>query len=109
MNQSKEVAFFAKEKGSVCGSVGRVVAPNSRGLRFKSRNRQNLNIQHRFTVKSCIEKTKIKKERQGMAHFFKKEYRNLKTLSLALFSLLQKKLHHLVVLSIVFFVRYEMT
>ena len=44
-----------------------------------------------------------------MAHFFKKEYRNLKTLSLALFSLLQKKLHHLVVLSIVFFVRYEMT
>ena len=51
--------------GSSCGSVGRVVAPETRDWRFKSRHRQNL-----FT-NSTIEKTKIKKKRPGMAHLLK--------------------------------------
>ena len=55
--------------GSGCGSVGRVVASNSRGPQFESSHWQHfiLNI-----IVNCIEKTKIKKQRPGMAHFFKK-------------------------------------
>ena len=56
--------------GSGCGSVGRVVAFNSRGPRFDSSHRQNF-IQHLFII-NCMEKTKINKKRLGMAHFFKK-------------------------------------
>ena len=31
-----------------------------------------IDIEHLFTLKLCIEKTKIKKKRPGMADFFKK-------------------------------------
>ena len=50
--------------GSGCGSVGRADASNSKGSRFESCNQQKfiLNIY-------CIEKTKVKKKRPGMAHF----------------------------------------
>ena len=54
--------------GKGCGSVGRAVAFDTRGPRFESSHF----IEHLFTV-NCIEKTKIKKKRQGMAHF-KKQY-----------------------------------
>ena len=56
--------------GSGCGSVGRAVACNTRGLRFDSSHRQNF-IEHLFII-NCIEKTKINKKRPGMAHFLKK-------------------------------------
>ena len=56
-------------KGSGCGSVGRAVASDTRGLRFESSHRRN--FIHVFTI-NCIEKTKIKKKRPGMAHFLKK-------------------------------------
>ena len=59
-----------KGTGSGCGSVGRAVASNSRGLRLESRHRQKNYIEH-FAV-CCIKKTKIKKKRPGRAHFFKK-------------------------------------
>ena len=62
----KKVAFSI----SGCGSVGRVVASNSRGLRFESSHRQK-SILNVFTV-NCIEKTKIKKKRPMIAHLFKK-------------------------------------
>jgi len=39
------------------------------------------NLYKTFTV-NCIEKTKIKKKRPGMAHFFIKSYKNRKTLKL---------------------------
>ena len=53
--------------GSGCGSVGRVVASNTRDPWFKSSHRQKFSyIEHLFTL--CIEKTKIKKKRPGMAH-----------------------------------------
>ena len=52
--------------GSGCGSVGRAVASDTRGPRFKSSHWQNY-IEHLFTV-NCIEKTKIRKKRPGMAH-----------------------------------------
>ena len=44
------------------GSVGRAVASNSKGLRFESIHRQTF-------IVNCIEKTKIKKKRPGMARF----------------------------------------
>ena len=53
--------------GSGCGSVGRAVAFDTRGLRFDSSHRQNF-IEHLF-INSCIEKTKINKKRPGMAHY----------------------------------------
>ena len=56
--------------GSGCSSVGRAVAPDSRGPWFESRHWQKIYIEH-FTV-NCIEKTKIKKKRPGKAHFLKK-------------------------------------
>ena len=56
-------------KGSGCGSVGRAVASYTRGPRFESSHRQKF-IEHLFTV-NCIEKTKMKKKRPGMAHLKK--------------------------------------
>ena len=47
-------------KGSGCGTVGSVVASNSRGLRFESSHQQYF-IMNIFTV----EKTKIKKKEAG--------------------------------------------
>ena len=47
--------------GSGCGSVGRVVALNTRDPQFESSHRHNF-----FTIKSIenfVEKTKIKKKR----------------------------------------------
>ena len=52
-------------KGDCGGSVGRAVASDPRGLRFKSSHSQ------KFTV-NCIEKTKIKKKRPGKAHLKKR-------------------------------------
>ena len=49
--------------GSGCDSVGRAVASDTRGLRFKSSHRQIL-----FTI-NCIEKKKIKNNIPGMAQF----------------------------------------
>ena len=49
--------------GRGCGLVGRVVASNTRDLRFEFSDRQivsNIN---------CIEKTKMRKKSPGMAHF----------------------------------------
>ena len=53
--------------GSGCGSVGRAVASNTRGLRFESGHWQTY-MEHLFTV-NCNETTKIKKKRPGIAHF----------------------------------------
>ena len=63
-----------KKKGSGCGSVGRAVAFDARGSRFESNYRQTfISDSYLFTV-SCIEKTKIKKKRPGMAHLKKKKF-----------------------------------
>ena len=53
--------------GSGCGSAGRAVASNTRGLRFKSSHKQ-IYKEHLFTLK-CIEKTKIKNREDGKVHF----------------------------------------
>ena len=53
-----------------CGSVGRAVASDTRGPWFESSHWRNLYFTL-FTV-NCIEKTKIKKKRPGMAHLKKK-------------------------------------
>ena len=51
-----------------CGSVGRAVTFDARGPRFESSHRQTfISDIYLFTV-NCIEKTKIKKKRPGMAH-----------------------------------------
>ena len=50
--------------------IGRAVASDIRRPRFESSHRQNL-YWTLFTI-NCIEKTKIKKKRPGMAHFLKK-------------------------------------
>ena len=55
MNCQKEQNRFI---GSSCGSVGRVVTSDTRGLRFESSRQQKLYIQHLLTVK-CFEKTKM--------------------------------------------------
>ena len=56
-------------QGSGCGSVGRVVAFNSRGPQFEPRHRQ-IFIEHLFTV-NCIvlKRRKWKKKRPGMANY----------------------------------------
>ena len=55
-------------QGSVCGSVGRAVASDTRGPQFKSSHLQTfISDIYLFTV-NCIEKTKIKKKRPGMAN-----------------------------------------
>ena len=46
-------------RGSGCGAVGKVIASDTRDLRFKLSHQQIL-----FTS-SCIEKTKIKKKEAG--------------------------------------------
>ena len=51
---------------SGCASVGRVVASDTRGPRFKSGHQQTLH--YLYTV-NCIEKTKIKKKMPVMALF----------------------------------------
>ena len=54
-----------------CGSVGRAVTFDARGPRFESSHRQTfISDIYLFTV-NCIEKTKIKKKRPGMAHLKK--------------------------------------
>ena len=58
-------------KGSGCGSVGRAVASNTWGPQFDSSHGQNL-FGHLF-IFNCIEKTKINKNRPGVAHFFLKK------------------------------------
>ena len=61
--------------GSGCSSVGKAVASDTRGLRFESSYRQKL-IYFYWTFvyyELCIGKTKIKKKRPGMAHFFLKK------------------------------------
>ena len=56
----------------LCGSVGRAVASDTRGPRFKFSHWQNfIYIEHLFTVNCDIEKTKIKKKRPGMVLFKK--------------------------------------
>ena len=61
--------------GSGCGSVGRAVASNTRGLRFESSHWQNLYCTFVYLCNiSCIEKTIINKKRPGMAHFLKNSY-----------------------------------
>ena len=64
-------------KGSGCGSVGRVVASDTRGQWFESSHRQKfiyiLNIL--FTVNCVLKKTKIKKKVAGMAHLKKTRYK----------------------------------
>ena len=52
------------------GSVGRAVASDTRDPRFESSHRQTF-IEHLFTV-NCVEKTKMKKKRPGMAHLLNK-------------------------------------
>ena len=54
-------------QGSGCGSVGRVIASDPRGPWFKSSHWQKL--YWTYTI-NCIEKTKIKKKRPGLAHFY---------------------------------------
>ena len=57
--------------GNGCGSVGRVVAFNTRGPQFDCSHQQNF-IEHLFII-NCTEKTKINKKRPGLAHFFIKK------------------------------------
>ena len=65
--------------GSGCGSVGRAVASNTRGPRFESSHWQKfIYIEHLFTV-NCIEKTKIKEKRPGMAHLKKHIHESAKS------------------------------
>ena len=63
----------SKKSGSGCGSVGRVVDSDTRGLQFESSHRQKfIHIEHLFMYcQLCIEKTKIKKKRQGWPIFRK--------------------------------------
>ena len=71
----KVLEFFYQKKilnnivfwGSGCGSVGRAVAFDTRGLRVESSHRRIFKEQL-FTV-YCIEKTKINKKRPRMAHW----------------------------------------
>ena len=73
MSKVKKLQRFLKTlfEASGCGSVGRAVAFDTRGLQFDSSHRQNF-IEHLFII-NCIEKTKINKKRLGMAHFFLKK------------------------------------
>ena len=61
------VAIFMR---SGFGSVGRAVASDTRGPRFKSSHRRNcINI----LTNNCIEKTKIKKKEAGIGTILRKE------------------------------------
>ena len=66
----------SRRTGSGCGSVGRAVASNARGPRFKYSHRQT------FIYRTCIcllsilsEKTKMKKKWPRMAKYLKKIFR----------------------------------
>ena len=60
--------------GIGCGSVGRTVTSNTSDLRFASSHQQiSFTIDY---IKNCSEKTKIKKERPGMA-YFKKNFNSI--------------------------------
>ena len=54
--------------GSCCGSVGRAVASDTRGLWFESSHRGIYIQDFYLPIVSCVEKTKIKKKRPGMTH-----------------------------------------
>ena len=59
--------------GSGCGSVGREVASNSRGPRFKSSHRQKfINIEHLYTVNCVLKRQKEKEKEAGNGTFLKK-------------------------------------
>ena len=60
-------------QGSGCGSVGRAVASNTRGPRFKSSHRQKfINIEQLlYTINCVLKRRKIKKKRPGP--IFKKQ------------------------------------
>ena len=60
--------------GSGCDSVGRAVASNARGPRFESTQISKLlyPMFNCLPTVNCNEKTKIKKKRAGMVHFYKK-------------------------------------
>ena len=59
------------KKGSGCGSVGRAVASNTRGLRFESSHWETLISDISFVYCQMYWKDEIKKKRPGMAHFYK--------------------------------------
>ena len=63
--------LVTSDQGSGCGSVGRAVASDTKGPRFESSHRQKfLYFYSTFDYyQLCIGKTKIKKNRPGMAHF----------------------------------------
>ena len=64
-NKQYEVTTTIEMLGSCCGSVGRVVTADARGLRFKSSHWQTfISDIYLFTV-NCIEKTKIKDSREA--------------------------------------------
>ena len=67
---AEQEAIIKSLKVSGGGSVGKAVASDTRGLRFKSQHRQSF-YWIMLTV-NCIEKTKIKKKRPVVAHFLKK-------------------------------------
>ena len=59
--------------GSGCGSVGRVVAFDTRGLRFKSSHRQNFNCILIICLLSTVYRKDENKEKEaGNGPFFKK-------------------------------------
>ena len=62
----REVRLMVCSSG--CGSVGRAVASDTRGLRFESRHRQIFK-EHLFTAKCIIEKTKIKEKEAELGPF----------------------------------------
>ena len=53
------------QSGSGCGSVGRVVASDTRGPRFESAHQKTF---YYLSSVNCIEKTNIKKKGPGMGH-----------------------------------------
>ena len=56
---------------SGCGSIGRVVASDTRGPRFKSSHLANFYKEIYLSIVNCVEETKMKKKRPGMAHLKK--------------------------------------
>ena len=57
----------------LCGSVGRAVTSDIRGLRFESSHRQKIiYIEHLFTV-NCVLKRRNKEKEAGNGPFFKKK------------------------------------
>ena len=62
INQIKVIGLTACKVfslGSGCGSVGRMIASDSRGLRFESSHQQNfIYIEHLFTVNCVLKRRK---------------------------------------------------